>query len=66
MIPRPQSITGVTVIRNPFSLGYPFYYSVKSVIRVCDRLIISDGYSNDRTDEILSVEAKWMKQLGRT
>jgi hypothetical protein len=53
MNPRPQGITGVTVIRNAVSLGYPFYYSVKSVMPACDRFIISDGYSNDGTDEII-------------
>lgn len=48
-----DGITGITIVKNAVSLGYPFLYAVKSVIPACDRFIISDGYSTDGTDEII-------------
>lgn len=48
-----KGISGVTIIKNANRLGYPFYYSVKSIIDACDEFIISEGHSDDSTMEII-------------
>ena len=48
-----KGVSGVTVIRNAAKLGYPFYYSVKSVIDACDEFVISEGFSEDSTMDIV-------------
>jgi glycosyltransferase involved in cell wall biosynthesis len=41
------------VVRNAVKLGYPLYFAVKSVIDACDEFIISEGYSEDSTIDIV-------------
>ncbi len=48
-----KGISGVTVIRNAVNLGYPLYFSVKSVIDACDEFVISEGLSEDSTMDIV-------------
>jgi hypothetical protein len=48
-----KGISGLTVVRNAVKLGYPLYYSVKSVIDACDEFVISEGFSEDSTMEIV-------------
>jgi hypothetical protein len=48
-----RGISGVTVVRNAVKLGYPLYFSVKSVIDVCDEFVISEGFSEDSTMDIV-------------
>jgi hypothetical protein len=46
-------ISGLTVIRNAIKFGYPFYFAVKSIIDACDEFVISEGYSEDSTMDIV-------------
>jgi hypothetical protein len=48
-----RGISGVTVVRNAVKLGYPLYFSVKSVIDACDEFVISEGFSEDSTMDIV-------------
>jgi hypothetical protein len=48
-----KGISGFTIIKNAEKLGYPLYYSVKSIIDVCDEFVISEGNSEDRTMDII-------------
>lgn len=48
-----KGVSGVTVVRNAVKLGYPFYFSVKSVIDACDEFVISEGFSEDSTMDIV-------------
>ena len=41
------------MVRNAVKLGYPLYFSVKSVIDACDEFIISEGFSEDTTMEVV-------------
>ncbi|MEW6603514.1 MAG: glycosyltransferase [Thermoproteota archaeon] len=48
-----KGISGITIIKNAKKLGYPLYYSVKSIINACDEFVISEGYSEDDTMDII-------------
>ena len=48
-----MSISAVTIIKNGLKIGYPFVESILSVIDVCDEVIVSEGYSDDGTMDIL-------------
>jgi hypothetical protein len=48
-----RGISGVTVVRNAVRLGYPLYFSVKSVIDACDEFLISEGFSEDSTMDVV-------------
>ena len=48
-----MSISGVTIIKNGIRLGYPFIESIMSIFDICDEFVISEGYSDDGTDEII-------------
>ncbi len=48
-----RGISGLMVVRNAVKLGYPLYFSVKSIIGVCDEFVISEGFSEDSTMNIL-------------
>jgi hypothetical protein len=41
------------VIKNGITSGYPFVESIHSALPLCDEFLISEGYSNDETYEIL-------------
>ncbi len=40
-------------IRNGISSGYPFVEAIKSALPLCDEFLISDGFSEDKTYEVL-------------
>lgn len=46
-------ISGFMIIKNGISGGYPFVESVLSALPICGEFLISDGYSNDGTWEVL-------------
>lgn len=51
-------ISGFTVARNVVDLGYPLIESVCSALPICDEFIISEGYSSDRTWEVVQALAE--------
>jgi len=57
-------ISGVTVVRNAVKLGYPLYFSVKSVIDACDKFVISEGFSEDSTMDIVrKIQAEYPEKV---
>lgn len=44
-------ISGFMIVREVERQGYPFIEAGRSALSVCDELLISDGYSTDRTWE---------------
>ena len=48
-----QNISCFMNVRNVLSQGYPFVESIISALPICDEFVVSDGYSDDGTFEIL-------------
>ena len=48
-----KGVAGVLVVRNAVRLGYPLYYTVRSVINACDEFVLSEGFSEDSTMDIV-------------
>jgi len=41
------------VIKNGITQGYPFWESLKSCLSFADEIVISEGYSDDGTDDVI-------------
>jgi len=48
-----MKISGFTFIRNGIDLGYPVEESIRSILPLCDELIVAAGDSTDGTTELL-------------
>lgn len=48
-------ISGFTYVRNGLELGYPFIESIRSILPICDEVVVAVGDSHDGTRE--AVEA---------
>jgi len=48
-----MKISGFTYIRNGFIFGYPFVESIRSLLPLCDEVIVAVGNSEDKTREII-------------
>ncbi|MCC2625720.1 MAG: glycosyltransferase [Burkholderiales bacterium] len=46
-------VSGFTFLRNASLLGYPFIESIKSLLLVCDEVIVAVGKSEDNTLELV-------------
>jgi hypothetical protein len=46
-----EMISGFMMVRDVASQGYPFIEAATAALAACDELVISDGYSRDRTWE---------------
>ncbi len=49
-----MKVSGFTFIRNGNLLGYPFLQSIKSLLNVCDEVVVAVGKSEDHTIENLT------------
>ncbi len=49
-----MKISGFTFIRNGFKLQYPFLESIRSVLPVCDEMVIAVGNSDDGTRKAIA------------
>lgn len=45
-------ISGFTIVRNAVRLGYPFKESIRSLIPLCDEIVIGIGDSDDETPRL--------------
>ncbi|MCI4324106.1 MAG: glycosyltransferase, partial [Thermoplasmata archaeon] len=43
----------MTVVRNGLSNGYPFVEAILAALPLCDEILVSDGYSDDGTYNVL-------------
>lgn len=46
-------ISGFMVVKNVLKQGYPFVEAISSALPICDEFLISDGYSEDGTYDII-------------
>ncbi|MFA5512026.1 MAG: glycosyltransferase family 2 protein, partial [Candidatus Kapaibacterium sp.] len=49
-----MKVSGFTFIRNAIKYDYPIIEAVKSILPLCDELIIAVGKSDDNTPELLN------------
>ncbi len=48
-----MKVTGFTIVRNGVRFGYPFVESLRSLLGVCDEIVIGVGDSDDGTLEVI-------------
>lgn len=48
-----MKVSGFTIIRNGVEFEYPFIESIKSVLPLCDEMIVAVGNSTDNTLEMV-------------
>jgi glycosyltransferase involved in cell wall biosynthesis len=51
-------ISGFMIVKNVLKTGYPFVEAIASALPVCDEFLISEGYSDDGTCEVIERMAK--------
>jgi len=67
-----MKVSGFTFIRNGTLLGYPFMESLKSLLQVCDEVVVAVGNSDDDTlaqvrsldnPKIRIIETSWNEKM---
>ncbi len=48
-----MKVTGFTIVRNGIKFDYPFIESIKSVLPLCDEMVVAVGNSDDETLEMV-------------
>jgi len=48
-----MKVSGFTFVRNGVVLGYPFIESIKSLLTLCDEVVVAVGNSDDNTLELI-------------
>jgi hypothetical protein len=48
-----MKVCGFTIIRNAIKYGYPVLESIKSILPICDQMIVAVGNSDDDTLELI-------------
>jgi glycosyltransferase involved in cell wall biosynthesis len=48
-----MKVTGFTIVRNGVKFDYPFIESIKSVLPLCDEMVVAVGNSEDETLEMV-------------
>ena len=46
-------ISGFMIVKDVLGQGYPFIEAIASALPICDEFLVSDGYSNDGTYEVV-------------
>lgn len=63
-----MKVCGFTIVRNAIKYGYPVLESIKSILPICDQVIVAVGNSDDETlkliksinsEKILIIETIW-------
>ena len=49
-----MKISGLTILRNGIDSGYTFIETIKTLLKICDEVIVIEGYSTDNTMEALA------------
>jgi hypothetical protein len=44
-----MKVCGFTIVRNAIKYGYPVVESIKSILPICDKMIVAVGHSDDET-----------------
>ena len=57
------AISGFMIAKNVIRQGYPFAEAIASALPICDEFLISDGYSDDGTFEMLQKISSLNKKI---
>ena len=72
-----MKVCGFTIVRNAIKYGYPVVESIKSILPLCDQMVVAVGKSDDDTlaliksidsEKIVIIETVWddtIKEGGR-
>lgn len=72
-----MKVCGFTIVRNAIKYGYPVVESIKSILPICDKIVVAVGNSEDGTlnlinsidnEKIIIIETVWddtLKEGGR-
>src|ERR1035437_5869285 len=67
-----MKICGFTIVRNAIKYGYPVVESIKSILPICDKMVVAVGTSDDETraliqsidlEKILIIDTIWDDSL---
>jgi hypothetical protein len=67
-----MKICGFTIVRNAIKYGYPVVESIKSILPICDKMVVAVGNSDDETraliqsidlEKILIIDTIWDDSL---
>src|SRR2546423_10737310 len=50
----PDMVSGFTLVRNAVRLDYPIVPAIRSVLEVCDEVVVNVGKSEDETRELVA------------
>src|SRR5437588_8665034 len=50
----PDMLSGFTLVRNAVSLDYPIVPAIRSVLAVCDEVVVNVGRSEDETRDLVA------------
>jgi hypothetical protein len=48
-----MKVCGFTIVRNAIKYGYPVVESIKSILPVCDKMVVAVGNSDDKTLDLI-------------
>ena len=50
----PDVISGFTIVRNAVTLDYPIVPSIRSILELCDEVVVNVGKSDDDTRDLVA------------
>src|SRR5260370_22814913 len=50
----PDMISGFTIVRNAVKLDYPIVPAIRSILEICDEVVVNVGRSEDATRELVA------------
>src|SRR5467141_1752571 len=53
----PDMLSGFTIVRNAVSLDYPIVPAIRSILAVCDEVVVNVGRSEDGTRDLVAAVA---------
>src|SRR5213078_2229044 len=53
-VPRVTMLSGFTLVRNAVSLDYPIVPAIRSILAICDEVVVNVGQSPDGTRELVA------------
>ena len=50
----PDVISGFTIVRNAVTLDYPIVPAIRSILELCDEIVVNVGKSDDDTRDVVA------------
>src|SRR5947199_3651145 len=55
----PSMLSGFTIVRNAVSLDYPIVPALRSILEICDEVIVNEGQSAEGTRDLVTAMDNW-------